>query len=80
MGMVAARYLALPSMTASAAASASPTLSSGAAPDGVWPGVGKICERRTSGRTAATIGGLVRMGSIGREDGHRLHSLVPAGD
>jgi len=80
MAMAAAGYLALPSMTTSAAASASPKLSSGAAPDGLWPGVGKVCERRPSGRTTAAIGGLVRMRSIGREDGHRPHSLVRAGD
>jgi hypothetical protein len=80
MVLVAARYLGLPSKTASAAATASPKLSSGAAPDGVWPEVGKVCERPPSGRTAAAIGGLVRMRSIGREDGHRLHGLVPAGD
>ena len=65
-----------PSMTALAAASTRPKLSSGAAPDGVWPGVGKVCERRPSGRTTAAIGGLVRMRSIGRKYGHRLHSLV----
>ena len=80
MVLVAARYLALPSKTASAA-SASPKLSSSAAPDGVWPEVGKVCERPPSGRTAAaTIGGVVRMPSIGSEDGHRLHRLVPADD
>jgi hypothetical protein len=83
MVLVAARYLGLPSKTASAAATASPKLSSGAAPDGVWPEVGKVCERPPSGRTAAaaaTIGGVVRMPSIGSEDGHRLHRLVPADD
>ena len=50
--MVAGTYVALSSTTAAAATSASRTLSSSAATNGVWPGVGKICEPGPGGASS----------------------------
>ena len=50
--MVAGTYVALASATAAAATSASRTLSSSAATNGVWPGVGKICEPGPGGASS----------------------------
>jgi len=50
--MVAGTYLALPSTTAAAATSASRTLSSSAPTNGVWPGVGKVCEPGPGGASS----------------------------
>ena len=50
--MVAGSYVALASTTASAATSASRTLSSSAPTNGVWPGVGKICEPGPGGASS----------------------------
>ena len=50
--MVAGTYVALSSTTAGAATSASRTLSSSAPPNGVWPGVGKICEPGPGGASS----------------------------
>src|SRR3984885_11143013 len=50
--MVAGTYVALAPATAGAATSASSTLSSSAATNGVWPGVGKICEPGPGGASS----------------------------
>ena len=50
--MVAGTYVALTSTTAAAATSGSRALSSGATPNGVWPGVGKICEPGPGGASS----------------------------
>ena len=50
--MVAGTYVALTSTTAAAATSGSRTLSSSATPNGVWPGVGKICEPGPGGASS----------------------------
>jgi Periplasmic binding protein len=50
--MVAGTYVALSTTTAGAAASANRTLSSSAATNGVWPGVGKICEPGSAGASS----------------------------
>jgi len=50
--MMAGGYVALGSTTAGAATSARGTLLSSATPDGVWPGVGKICEPGTGGASS----------------------------
>ena len=51
--IVTGAYVALSSTTAaSAATSASRSLSSSAAPNGVWPGVGKICEPGPGGASS----------------------------
>src|SRR5580693_8273678 len=50
--MVAGACLVLPSTTAAAATSASRTLSSSAPTNGVWPGVGKICEPGSGGASS----------------------------
>jgi hypothetical protein len=50
--MVAGTYVGLSSTAAAAATSASATLSSSAATNGVWPGVGKICEPGAGGASS----------------------------
>ena len=50
--MVAGTYVALSSTTAAAATSASATLSSSAPTNGIWPGVGKICEPGAGGASS----------------------------
>ena len=50
--MIAGTSVALSSTTAAAATSASRTLSSSATPNGVWPGVGKICEPGPGGASS----------------------------
>ena len=50
--MVAGTYVALTPTTAAAATSGSRALSSGATPNGVWPGVGKICEPGPGGASS----------------------------
>ena len=50
--MVAGTCVALWSSTATAATSASRTLSSSTSPSGVWPGVGKICEPGPGGASS----------------------------
>src|ERR1700677_3188854 len=50
--MLAGGYFALWPTTASGATSARGTLLSSASPDGVWPGVGKICEPGTGGASS----------------------------
>ena len=54
--IVAGAFIALSSTTAAARASASRTLSSSAATNGVWPGVGKVCEPGPGG--ASTVRGV----------------------
>jgi Periplasmic binding protein len=54
--MVAGTFVALSTTSAAAAASASATLSSSAATNGIWPGVGKICEPGPGG--ASTVRGV----------------------
>ena len=50
--MVAGTYVALTPTTAAAATSGSRALSAGATPNGVWPGVGKICEPGPGGASS----------------------------
>jgi hypothetical protein len=54
--MIAGTYVAASSTTATAATSASRTLSSSAPTNGVWPGVGKICEPGSG--TASSVRGV----------------------
>src|ERR1700722_9028845 len=54
--MVAGTSVALTTPPAAAATSGSRTLSSGVTPNGVWPGVGKICEPGPGG--AASVRGV----------------------
>ncbi len=54
--MVAGTYVALSPTTATAATSANRTLSATAPTNGVWPGVGKICEPGAGG--ASTVRGV----------------------
>src|ERR1700722_15948852 len=55
--MVAGTYVALSSTPAAATTSASRTLSSSAPTNGIWPGVGKICEPGTGGASSVRGGG-----------------------
>ena len=50
--ILAALFVALSSGATGAATSSSRTLSSGATPNGVWPGVGKICEPGPGGASS----------------------------
>ena len=50
--MVAGTSVALTSTTAAAATSGSRALASSATPNGVWPGVGKICEPGPGGASS----------------------------
>jgi len=50
--LIAGTYVAASSTTATAATSASRTLSSSVTTNGVWPGVGKICEPGSAGASS----------------------------